>query len=487
MVPYSSQNSNRDPAYSSLKKLPQSLELQNSKFFCHCIRNLTLKEEDIYQPKFRTFIIIWSTQVLSMLGSEMTDFAITFWAWDITGRATSLSLIILFNQLPRLVTTLFAGIIVDRCSRKLLMILGDVASGISTIAIFLLYLTNHLEIWHIYASAAIQGPFRHLQYFAFSTSISLVVPKQHYTRAIVMSEQIGQFSSNIIAPGLAGALYYLIGLQGILSIDIITFILAIIAISIVHIPQPVLSETDLKGVKIWQDLTFGCRYIIQSSGLLTLLLFLFIFHSIDSIIFGIHSSFLLARSGSDPAMFASIQSAIGLGGLVGALGLSLWGGFKRRIHGLLLGIIFHYSIMMTFSLANLASIWIITGFLASVFWPWISSSNEVIWLSKVPPNVQGRVFTTRYLLTLIASPIGLAIAGPLADNFFRPAMMPEGSLAPVFGNLFGTDSSSGMALQYTLFSFLGVLLGLAGYAWRRLRNVEIIVPDYDAEESEPNA
>lgn len=439
-------------------------------------------KEDIYQPNFRTFLIIWSTQVLSMLGSEMSDFAITLWAWNITGKATSLSLIIFFNQLPRLITTLFAGIIVDRCNRKILMILGDAASGISTIAIFLLFLTNHLEIWHIYASAIIFSPFRHLQYFAFSTSISLVVPKQHYTRAIVMSEHIGQFSSNIIAPGLAGALYYVIDLQGILSVDIVTFILAIIAICTVHIPQPISSEVDLKGAKIWQDLTFGFQYIIQSSGLLTLLLFLFIFHSIDSILFGIHSSFLLARSGSDSAVFASIQSAIGLGGLVGALGLSVWGGFKRRIHGLLLGIILHYSIMMTFSLANSPSIWMITGFLASVFWPWVSSSNQVIWLSKVPPNVQGRVFTTRYLFTLIASPLGLAIAGPLADNFFRPAMMSGGILAPIFSRVFGTSSSSGMALQYTLFSFLGVLLGLAGYTWQRLRDVESIVPDYDAGE-----
>lgn len=439
-----------------------------------------MKSEDIYQPNFRTFLIIWSTQVLSMLGSEMTDFAIIFWAWNITGKATSLSLIIFFNQLPRLITTLFAGIIVDRFNRKLLMILGDVASGLSTIIIFLLFLTNHLEIWHIYASAIILGPFRHLQYFAFSTSISLVVPKQHYTRAVVMSEHIGQFSSNIIAPGLAGALYYVIGLQGILSVDIVTFILAIAAICIVHIPKPLPSETDLEGAKIWQDLTFGCRYIIQNSGLLNLLLFLFIFHSIDSILFGIHSSFLLARSGSNPAVFASIQSAIGLGGLVGALGLSVWGGFKRRIHGLLLGIVLHYSIMIVFSLATLPSVWMITGFLASVFWPWISSSNQVIWLSKVPPNVQGRVFTTRYLFTLIASPLGLAIAGPLADNFFRPAMISEGSLAPIFGNLFGTGSSSGMALQYTLFSFLGVLLGLVGYTWRRLRDVESFVPDYDA-------
>ncbi|AFZ23819.1 arabinose efflux permease family protein [Cylindrospermum stagnale PCC 7417] len=440
-----------------------------------------MKKEDIEQTNFRTFTLIWASQLLSAIGSEMTYFAITIWAWDVTGQATSLSLILFFNQIPKLFTALFIGVFVDRWNRQMLMIIGDTVTGISTIAILLIFLANHLEVWHIYVIALIIGPFRHFQYFAFSTSISTLVPKQHYTRAVVMTEHIGGFASNIIAPGLAGAIYYVMGLQGILTIDIVTFIIALCTICLVHIPQPLVSEVEQKDAKIWQDITFGCRYIIQNPGLLALLLFLVIFHSVDSILLGIHSSFILARSNNDAGVFASVQSAIGLGGLVGAVLLSVWGGFKRRIDGLLLGTIFYYGLMVVFTLVNLPALWMIIGFLATVFWPLIASSNQVIWLSKVPPNVQGRVFTTRYLLTLIASPIGLAVSGPLADNFFRPAMMAGGSLSPIFGGLFGTSSSSGIVLQYSLFSLLGVLLGLAGYSWRKLRDVEIIVPDYKSD------
>jgi MFS family permease len=438
-----------------------------------------LQVQEIQQTNLRTFIILWATQILSVIGSEMTYFAITIWAWKVTGQATSLSLLLFFNQIPKLVTALFVGIFVDKWNRKRLMIIGDTATGISTIAILLLFLTNQLEIWHIYVAAVVIGPFRHFQYFAFSTSISTLVPKQHLTRAVVMTEHIGEFTSNIIAPGLAGAIYSLIGLPGILTIDIITFLIAVSATWLVHIPQPLVSEVNQTKGKIWQDLTFGYRYIIKNSGLSVLLLFLVIFHFIDAVTMGIHSPLILARSANDSAVFAGVQSAIGLGGLVGALLLSIWGGFKRRIHGLLLGTIFYYGIMMVFSLVNLPSIWMITGFMAAVFWPWITSSNQVIWLSKVPPDVQGRVFSTRYLLTLIASPIGLAIAGPLADNFFQPAMMSEGILTPIFGSLFGTSSGAGLAVQYTLFSLLGAVLGLGGYTWRRLRNVETIVPDYE--------
>lgn len=450
--------------------------------FCHLDRRNSLQGQDIEQTNLRTFIIIWASQLLSVIGSEMTYFAITIWAWKLTGQATSLSLLLFFNQIPKLVTALFVGIFVDKWNRRLLMIIGDTATGISTIAILLLFLNNQLEIWHIYVVAVVIGPFRHFQYFAFSTSISTLVPKQHYTRAVVMTENIGEFTSNIIAPGLAGAIYALVGLQGILTIDIITFLIALIAILLVHIPQPLVSQVNQTNGKIWQDLTFGFRYIIKHSGLSAILFFLVIFHFIDALMMGIHSPLILARSANDSTVFASVQSAIGLGGLVGALLLSVWRGFKRRIHGLLLGTIFYYGIMMVFSLANLLAIWMITGFMAAIFWPLIISSNQVIWLSKVPPDVQGRVFSTRYLLTLIASPLGLAIAGPLADNFFRPAMMAGGILAPIFGNLFGTGSGAGLAVQYTLFSLLGAVLGLIGYNWRKLRNVETIVPDYDVKE-----
>ncbi len=438
-----------------------------------------MKKEDIEKTNFRTFIFIWASQMISVIGSEMTYFGITIWAWNITGKATSLSLLLFFNQIPRLVTVLFIGVFVDRWNRKLLMIIGDTVTGISTMAILLIFLANHLQIWHIYVIALIVGPFRHFQYFAFSTSISALVPKQHYTRAVVMTEHIGEFSSKIIAPGLAGAIYYVIGLQGILTIDIVTFIIAFCTTCLVHIPQPIVSEDNQKDAKIWQDITFGCRYIIQNPGLLALLLFLVIFHSVDSILMGIHSSFILARSSNDAGVFASVESAIGLGGLVGAVLLSVWGGFKRRIDGLLLGTIFYYGIMVVFGLVNLPALWMITGFLATVFWPLITSSNQVIWLSKVPSNIQGRVFTTRYLLTLIASPIGLAIAGPLADHVFQPAMIPGGILSTTFSGLFGTSTSSGIALQYTVFSLFGLLVGVSGYTCRKLRDVEIIVPDHD--------
>ena len=408
---------------------------------------------DIQKTNLRTFIIIWCSQVGSILGSEMTNFAVTIWAWNITGKATSLSLIILFTQIPRLIAALFAGILVDRCDRKLLMILGDAAAGISTIAIFILLTTNRLEIWHLYITAAFSGLFGYFQHLAYSASISALVAKQHYTRAAAMCNHVGQFGSNIIAPGLAGALYYVVGLQGILTIDIATFAIALCTIYFVQIPQHV-PNREFESQKPWQNLSFGWRYILKNPSLRSLLIFLLIFNFIDYAISGIHASLILSRSHNNTAVFASVQSAIGLGGVIGAVSLSMWGGFKRRIHGMLLGTVLSYGCMVVFGLGNLPANWILAGFFTAVFWSSISSSEQAIWLSKVPPEVQGRVFANRYLLTQLAAPIGLAIAGPLADKVFQPAMLPGGILANTFGDLFGNNYSSGIALQYTLFCFL---------------------------------
>ena len=127
----------------------------------------------------RTFLIIWIGQLASLLGSEMTNFALTIWAWEVTEQATPLSLILFFTQTPRIIAALFAGVLVDRMNRKKLMILGDLVAGFSTIAILILYLTNNLQIWHLYLSADVNGLLGYLQTLAYYTSLSIIVPKQH--------------------------------------------------------------------------------------------------------------------------------------------------------------------------------------------------------------------------------------------------------------------------------------------------------------------
>ncbi len=431
----------------------------------------------------RPFIIIWIGQLISILGSEITDFAITIWAWEITGKATPLSLIMLFSKIPSIIAAIFAGTIVDRYNRKFLMFFGDTASCLSTIFLLILLLTNKLEIWHLYLTAIINGLFGYFQDLAYSSSLSLLVPKQHYTRATVLNDYVSGFGANILAPALAGGLYYLIGLSGIMAIDLVTFVIAIYLLSLVKIPQPIVKDHSLKNNNLWQNITFGFRYIIKRKSLLTMVIFLIIFYFIDRVISGIESPMILARSGNNTAIFASVHTATAIGGAIGGILISIWGGFKHRIHGVLLGTILTFTSAIAFGLSNLPPLWLITTFFAALFWPIIGSSEQSIWLAKIPSEIQGRVFAARFLMTQMPVLIALGMTGILADRIFEPAMMPGGSLTPLFGDLFGTGLGSGMAVQYTLFAMFGVILGFSGYAFAQLRNIETILPDVNLEES----
>jgi MFS family permease len=429
----------------------------------------------------RPFITIWIGQLISILGSEITDFAITIWAWEITGKATPLSLILLFAKIPSIIAAIFAGVIVDRYNRKFLMFFGDTASCLSTVFLLILSLTNHLEIWHLYITAAVNGLFGYFQDLAYSSSISLLVPKQHYTRATVLNDYVSGFGANIIAPALAGTLYYLIGLQGIMAIDLLTFIIAIYLLSLVKIPQPITNINASENNNSWQNLTFGFRYIIKQKSLVMMVVFIIIFYFIDRVISGIESPMILARSDNNTAIFASVHAATAIGGALGGILLSIWGGFQRRIHGFLLGTILTFTSAIAFGLSNLPPLWLITTFFAALFWPIIGSSEQSIWLAKIPSHIQGRVFAARFLMTQMPALIALGMTGILADRVFEPGMMPGGSLTPLLGGLFGTGLGSGMAVQYTLFAVGGVILGLSGYAFAQLRNIETILPDAEVE------
>lgn len=424
----------------------------------------------------RTFLIVWLGQLASMLGSEMANFAITIWAWSVTGQATPLSFILFFTQTPKVFAALFAGVLVDRWNRQKLMIVGDLLVGCSTIAILLLFLSDRLEIWHLYFTGAVNGFFGFLQGLAFSASLATIVPKQHYTRATALNS-LQMSGSYILAPALAGTLYPAIGLAGILSLDIVTFIIAISTLTLIRIPQLARDRMSRNIPNIKQELTLGFRYLLKHPSLLAILVFLLLENLIENINFAILPAMVLARSGNDSTVWGSLLTSFGIGGVLGAATISIWGGPKRRIHGLLLGSAAWKVGLIALCVTQTMSIKIAAALTSGFCSPFPDSSNQAIWMSKVQPKIQGRVFAARDLIAQMAIPLGAASAGLLADRFFEPAMKPGGSLAGLFGSLFGTQVGAGMALMIALFSSCGLLLGLGGYAFPLLREAEKIIPD----------
>ncbi|WP_017653090.1 MFS transporter [Fortiea contorta] len=436
------------------------------------------------QTGMRTFMTVWFGQAVSLIGSSMTDFALTIWVWQLTGEATPLALLTFFTKLPQILFAPIAGVIVDRAPRKLLIILTDTVSAVMNITVLLLYLTQHLQMWHLYLIMAIKGTFEQFQTLAFSASISVIVPKQHYNRASSMGFLAG-YGSNIVAPALASVLYLVIGIAGILMIDLTTFAIAIITVLLVQIPQPAIKSVELQtSTNIRQELSYGWHYIAARPSLLAMLVLASWFWFAHDIGAALYSPLILARTGNDAQILGSLASAAGIGGVIGALVVSSWGGNKRRINGVLIGMIGAGLSKIAFGLGRSPLIWIPTQFCSSLNFPFLGSYHNAIWLAKVKTQVQGRVFATRSVVELVTSSVAFLIAGLLADRIFEPAMLPNGSLSPFLGSIFGTDKGAGIALLYFISSLGLLIVGLSGYAVRNLRDLEMLLPDHDADNSQ---
>lgn len=428
----------------------------------------------------RAFIFIWVGQFVSLLGTGMSRFALTIWAFQITGEATALALVGFFSFAPSIVISPIAGALVDRWNRKLVMILSDLAAGLMTIVVLLLYVTGNLEIWHLYVTGFIAAIFEPFQWPAFSAAMSTMVPKEQYGRAnglVSLADSV----STIAAPLMAGALLVAIGLGGILAIDIVTFLFAIGSILLVKIPQPARSaEGEASRGSLWQDSIYGFRYIWRRKSLLGIQFTFTISNFFGSMAMILVAPMILARTGNNSLMLGTVQSAMGVGGVVGGLAMSLWGGPKPRIHGVLAGfILFGIFGDALMGIGQTIQVWVAAGFIGLLILPFINGSNQSIWQAKVPPDLQGRVFATRRLIAQIAGPIGLLLAGPLADRVFEPAMQPGGALAESWGWLVGVGPGAGMGLLIVVTGLLAALAGVVGYVIPQIRNAERLMSDHD--------
>ena len=424
------------------------------------------------------FSVVWFGQVVSVLGTGMTQFALTIWAWQVTGQATALALVGFCGFFPLIVMTPLAGALVDRWNRKLVMILSDLAAGLATIAIFVLLKTGHLEIWHLYAAAAFSGVFGAFQFPAYSASITLMLPREQYTRANAMLGLVQSISS-VFSPIAAGALLVFVDIGGILTIDIATFVFAIGALLVIPIPQPAPAPAgEARRQSLWADSLFGFRYVFARPSLTGLLVLFFAVNMILSLAFAVFSPMVLARTENNALVLGSIQMIFGAAGILGGILVGIWGGPKRKIHGLLLSAMASSLFGMTLlGVGRGLVVWGIGAFVAVVTTPLAQGSSHAIWQSKIPAHLQGRVFSARIAIGQIGGALALPIGGLLADRLFEPLMRGSSALARTMTPLVGSGPGSGMGLMFVLFGLLGTLAAVGGYLCRPVRDIETILPD----------
>jgi MFS family permease len=427
------------------------------------------------------FTIVWAGQLVSVLASSMTQFALTIWAYQETGSALALGAVNTFFLIPFLLLSPIAGAMVDRYDRKLMMMVSDLTAVLATAALLIIHASGHLQIWHLYIAAVVNGLGSTFQWPAYSAAISTMVPKENYSRANGMMSLIYSGPA-VLAPMLAGILLPIIRLTGILTIDVVTFFLAIGALLIVDVPQPVKTvEGQAEQGSLLKEGLYGFKYIFARRSLLGLLIFFICLNFTIGMAINLFAPFILTRTDYNSASLGAVESSAAIGAVVGGILVTAWPGFKRRMTNIFVGEAMTGLFMLTlFGLGRSLPVWIIFAALGSITPVFVNGSSQAIWQSKVAPDLQGRVFSARRMIAWITDPITPLLAGALADYVTEPGMQAGGLLANTFGWLVGTEPGSGMALQF-FFAGIGYMLVVLGVYlfFPVVRNLEDLLPDHD--------
>lgn len=424
----------------------------------------------------RTFFIIWLGQAISLIGSSLTNFGLGVWIYQQTGQATPFALTALASTLPGILLSPFAGALVDRWDRRRVMILTDTGAALVTLVVLALLLSGKLVVWQIYILALVGSALSAFQEPAYMASITVLVPKEQFARASGLV-QTGQAIGQLIAPVLGGALVVSIGLQGVIIIDLTTFLFAVGALLFIHIPRPEQSaEGAAASGTLLHEAAQGWHYIRARAGLLGILISFAAFNFLANIAAVTMAPLVLSFAQAD--VLGLVQSAGGAGMLIGSIVMSSWGGTERRIYTVYGALIVSSAGLFIAGLRPSGWVVGLGLFILLGGIPFVSAASQAIWQAKVPPDLQGRVFATRSVVSRSAMPIAYLLAGPLADQVFEPLLMEGGALASTIGTVLGTGPGRGMGLMFVTMGALCLLVTSMSVLHPRIRRVELEIPDY---------
>ncbi len=367
----------------------------------------------------RTFFTIWAGQVFSLLGSELVQFALIWWLTTTTGSATTLALATMMAVLPRVFVSPIAGTLVDRWSRRLVMMCADSLSALAVVVLAVLFATDTVHVWHIYAAMFVRSACAAFHWPAMQASTTLMVDEEHLARVAGLNQAL-QGVGAIVAPPLGALLLAVLPMQGILGIDVVTAMLAVAPLFLVHVPQPerVTVAEQASRPSMVADMREALRYLRGLPGILMVIAMATL---VNLLIFpGLSLQPLLVTQhfGGDALQLAGLQSAFGIGMVAGGITLSIWGGFKRRSLTGLLALALNG---VGFAVVGLAPANAFPLAVGAMFFAWFMNpiANGALFAvlqSVVPAEMQGRVFNLLQSAAGAMIPLGLVVAGPLADS-----------------------------------------------------------------------
>ncbi|HEY0734340.1 MAG TPA: MFS transporter [Herpetosiphonaceae bacterium] len=425
----------------------------------------------------RAFIVFAIGQTISVFGTNVSGFALSVWVFERTQSVTQYALLVSFMTLPGIFVKPVAGALVDRWDRRAVLLGSDVLAALLTVTTLILVWTNSLSVWYVYLMTFVQTVTAAFQVPAGAAALQLLVPPAQLNRA---NAAIGASKSlsSLVSPLATGALLAIIGLEGVLYIDLATFAVAVTTLAIIRIP-PVRSRAVAATSSLLHEMQEGWQYIAGRRGLVLLA----VVSLLISMIFDMARVLLppLVLSFSTADVLGAILSSAGLGILLGNLLMLPWGGPRRKMYGIL-G--FGAAIGVGLIVSGLQQSALLIGIGAAIVMTSISIvwiCLDAIWLTKVPPTLIGRVKGTTTTLDSILGTATLLGAGLLADRVFEPLLAEGGALSTTVGTIIGTGPGRGIALLLLLNGLVALLLvGVAAFN-RHTRLLEDTLPDVDVQ------
>ena len=404
----------------------------------------------------RDFYILWSTQSLSQLGSSITAFALTLWLYEKTGSALSTAALTICTYAPYVLVSIFAGALTDSFNKKKTMLICDTFAAISTLIVFVLYKTDSLAIWHLYAINVFSGLMNTVQQPASEVAITLIVPKEYYQK-ISGLKNLSRSLISVFNPIIAAALYTLAGLDIVIAVDLISFVIAFFALAgFINIPEMIKERKD-STIKLVKE---GFAFLKKTPMILTLILFMAGVNLVASAFDATLPGYVIPNPKGGTSMLGVVTSAAGVAMIVGSLLVSFMPKPKDRVRVVFITMLISLgseNFILAFSREPF--LWIIGQVIGWILVPVMSTNLEVILRNTVPTELQGRVYACRNSLQFFTIPIGLFLGGLMVDQVCEP-FMEKHSYSEILTVLFGSGKGSGAALMMFILGVVGSMLCL---------------------------
>ncbi|WP_069162745.1 non-ribosomal peptide synthetase/MFS transporter [Nocardia altamirensis] len=422
-------------------------------------------------PSLAKFALVALGQFVSMIGSGLSALVLSIWVFQQTGSITDFAVVNAIGLLPGILVSPIAGAVADRWDRRRVMLVSDGAAALAMSVLGILVWTGGIQQWHVYLTVSVTSIAGAFQRPAHLAAVAQLVPKRYLGHANGIS-QLGVGVGLVFAPMLGAGLIGLIGISGVILLDMLTFSIGVLTLLLVRFPNLLFHRRE---ETFRSEIVNGWRYIVRRPGMRAALRFFVIDHAFYTLGFAVVTPMLLLEQ--SPAVLGVALGAGGLGGLAGSLVMGLWGGTPRRTTGLIafMGV---GSLGMAVVGLGSAPAFVVAGMFLLTFGESLAEGHWIaVVQSKVGFELQGRVLSIFITVMMLTMPLGYLVVGPLAERYVQPLLEPGGPLAGTVGQLIGVGPGRGLAMLVILSGLLQLGWALRGWLDTELRMLEDRLPD----------